>query len=217
MFTGIINGQGQILSAQKSGQETRFSIQALFALDNIEIGESIAVNGVCLTVETGANNIFSAYASAETMTHTNLGALTSSSLVNLERALALGQRLGGHIVSGHVDSLAKVESIENVGQSRCIRLSFDAKHGAEVISKGSVTLDGISLTVNACAQDFLEVNVIPETWGTTTVKQWQVGTLVNLETDIIGKYVRHMLLPWQDGGKGQSTVTLELLKENGFI
>ncbi len=216
MFTGIINGQGQILSTQKSGQETRFSIQAQFALDNIIIGESIAVNGVCLTVEKGENNIFSAYASAETMRLTNLGALSQGSIVNLERALALGQRLGGHIVSGHVDGLAKVVSIEDVGQSRRIRLNFDPKHGPEVINKGSVTLDGISLTINACEADVLEVNVIPETWGVTTVKQWQVGTLVNLETDIIGKYVRHMLNPWQ-GEHNKSTVTVDLLRENGFI
>ncbi len=216
MFTGIINGQGHIISVQKSGQETRFSIEAQFTLSNIEIGESIAVNGVCLTVETGDNNIFSAYASAETMKHTNLGALSHGSVVNLERALALGQRFGGHIVSGHVDGLAKVVSIEEVGQSRRIRLAFDQKHAAEVIAKGSVTLDGISLTINTCGPDFLEVNVIPETWGTTTVKHWQSGCFVNLETDIIGKYVRHMLLPWQNE-QSQSNVTLKLLEENGFI
>ncbi len=186
MFTGIIQGQGQVLSAQKNGSETRFLLKALFALDNIVLGESIAVNGVCLTVESGENNSFSAYASAETMQHSNLNALSQGSLVNLERALALGDRLGGHIVSGHVDGLAKVVSITDIGESRCIRLSFDPKYAPEVISKGSVTLDGISLTVNSCGTDFLEVNVIPETWSTTSIKQWVTGSLVNMETDIIG-------------------------------
>ncbi len=216
MFTGIINGQGQVCSVHKSGQETRLSIQALFALNNIEIGESIAVNGVCLTVESGKNNTFFAYASAETIAHTNLGSLSQGSIVNLERALALGQRLGGHIVSGHVDALAKVVSITNVGESRCIRLNFEQSFAPEVIKKGSVTLDGISLTINNCEQNFLEVNIIPETWESTTVKQWQVGSLVNLETDIIGKYVRHLLLPWQ-AERTQSKVSLQLLAENGFI
>ncbi len=216
MFTGIINGQGKIFSVQKNGQETRLIIQALFALDNIELGESIAVNGVCLTVESAKEHSFGAYASAETMSRTNLGALTQDSLVNLERALALGQRFGGHIVSGHVDTLAEVESIVDVGQSRCIRLTFDTKYAPEIISKGSVTLDGISLTINECGTDFLEVNVIPETWSTTTVKQWKVGGFVNLETDIIGKYVRHMLTPWQ-GEQSKSNVSLQLLAENGFI
>ncbi len=217
MFTGIVNGQGQIMSVQKNGQETHLTIKALFALDNIEIGESIAVNGVCLTVEQGANNIFSAYASAETMQLTNLGALTQGSHVNLERALALGQRLGGHIVSGHVDGLARVERVENVGQSRCIRLSFDQTHAAEVIKKGSVTLDGVSLTINNSGENFLEVNIIPETWGATTVNAWQVGTFVNFETDIIGKYVRHMLLPWQNKANSKGNITEKLLAENGFI
>ncbi len=216
MFTGIINGLGQICSVHKNAQETRLSIKALFALDNIEVGESIAVNGVCLTVESGSNNVFSAYASAETMSLTNLGLLNQGSLVNLERALALGQRLGGHIVSGHVDGQAKVISITKVLQSHCIRLSFEQKFSAEIIKKGSVTLDGISLTINTCGADFLEVNVIPETWASTTVKQWKAESLINLETDIIGKYVHHMLKPWQ-GESEKSTISLQLLAENGFM
>ncbi len=216
MFTGIINGAGQVRSVQQKGQETRLFIQALFSLENIEIGESIAVNGVCLTVESGKDSSFNAYASTETMQHTNLGALKQGSIVNLERALALGQRLGGHIVSGHVDGQARVASITNVGESRCVRLSFEQNFAPEVIKKGSITLDGISLTINNCGADFLEVNIIPETWASTTVKHWQVGSLVNLETDIIGKYVRHLLAPWQ-AESAKSKVSLQLLAENGFI
>ncbi len=224
MFTGLIQGQGHVRSLQSHGQDMRLSIETQFSLENLQLGESIAVNGVCLTVEKGHAHSFSAYVSAESLTHTNLGALRQGSLVNLERALAVGDRFGGHMVSGHVDCVATVANIEMAGQSRCITLHFPAKYSTEIITKGSITLDGISLTVNACgittAQDtgFLLVNVIPETWAVTTVGSWKAGTHVNLETDIIGKYVRHMLKPFQGEALGQeSTITENLLHKHGFI
>lgn len=219
MFTGIIQGEGRIVSLQSSGKETRLAIRALYALDNLTIGESIAVNGACLTVESHAERLFTAYASAETMSRTNLGLLQPSSRVNLERALAVGDRLGGHLVSGHVDCQAVVRNISYAGQSRRIRLSFPDEYGREVVSKGSVTLDGISLTVNDCGPDFLEVNVIPETWRVTTVENWAFGVQVNMETDIIGKYVRRMLEPWQGSGAGRDdgALTEEFLQQHGFL
>lgn len=219
MFTGIINGQGEIQALRPSGAETRLTVQALYDLAHIQRGESIAVNGVCLTVETFGENRFTAYASAETMRRTNLGALRQGARVNLERALAMGERLGGHLVSGHVDCVAHVLSVEMAGQSRHVRLAFPAEHAPEVIPKGSVTLDGISLTINDCglagAQAWLEVNVIPETWDVTTARQWTADAAVNLETDVIGKYVRRMLTPWQ--ARPQSRVTEDFLKEHGFF
>ena len=190
MFTGIINGQGKVLAVESRGHETRFRIQALYDLADIILGESIAVNGTCLTVETSGPSLFSAYASAETMQRTALGLLKPGAKVNLERALAVGDRLGGHIVSGHVDCVAEILSVRREGESRRIRIGFPASFGAEVIGKGSVALDGISLTVNDCGPDFLEVNVIPETWRATTVAEWAPGTRINMETDVIGKYVR---------------------------
>ncbi len=214
MFTGIILGQGKILSQEKYANETRLKIQALFDLPNIIIGESIAVNGVCLTVETKADNIFTAYASAETMKRTNLGNLTIGSNANLERALAVGDRFGGHIVSGHVDTVAKVEFVRDAGLSKLIRLSYDKAYASEIIGKGSVCLDGISLTVNHCEEDFLEVNVIPETWKVTTIANWVQASEVNLETDIIGKYVKHLLNPY---AQKESKIDLKLLSENGFL
>lgn len=219
MFTGIIQGQGRIVSLRSFDGETRLSIQALYALENLEIGESIAVNGACLTVESHAERLFTAYASAETMSHTNLGLLVPSSLVNLERALALGDRLGGHIVSGHVDCQAVVRNIARVGQSRRIRLSFPAEYGREIVPKGSVTLDGVSLTVNDCGPDFLEVNVIPETRRSTTVEGWACGARVNMETDVIGKYVRRLLDPWQgrDSGRASDALSEEFLQRHGFL
>ena len=192
MFTGIINGQGKLLAVESRGHETRFRIQALYDLADIILGESIAVNGTCLTVETSGPSLFSAYASAETMQRTALGLLKPGAKVNLERALAVGDRLGGHIVSGHVDCVAEILS----------------------------ALDGISLTVNDCGPDFLEVNVIPETWRATTVAEWAPGTRINMETDVIGKYVRHMVAPHlglasEEAKAGKLSVGFR--RENGFF
>lgn len=216
MFTGIIHGQGEVTALQTTGKETRLSLRARYALEDIQQGESIAVNGVCLTVESFGTRTFTAYASAETMSRTNLGLLRPGALVNMERALAVGDRFGGHIVSGHVDCLATVAGIAKAGQSRCIRLHFPAAYGPEVVGKGSVTLDGISLTVNDCGPEHLEVNVIPETWEVTTVGHWTEGASVNMETDIIGKYVRHMLRPYTEQ-PAESRIDADFLKQHGFF
>ena len=218
MFTGIIQGMGRVAAVDRSGSETRFTLRPDFALADYALGESIAVNGVCLTVETFGQGWFTAYASAETLSVTNLGALRVSSTVNLERALAMGDRLGGHIVSGHVDCLAEVVSVRQAGESRIYQLSFPAEFGTQVIPKGSVALDGISLTVNDCGRDYLEVNIIPATQRETTISGWTPGRRVNMETDVIGKYVQRMLAPW-DGGQATtqpSKITPDFLKEHGF-
>ncbi len=227
MFTGLINGQGIIRTLHAGSNETRLSIEACYQMDALQLGESIAVNGTCLTVESFTDRKFSAYASAETMHKTSIGQLRPGSRVNLERALALGDRLGGHIVSGHVDCVARVVSVQQAGESRRITLNFPPEFGQGIIPKGSVALDGISLTINACGSNFLEVNVIPETWRVTTVAEWQPGTAVNLETDVIGKYVRKLVQPYtQNAGsipdiyteKPDSTgISLEYLRENGFF
>lgn len=193
-------------------------IQPLFVLEDLADGESIAVNGVCLSVETHNARRFTAYASAETLSRTTLGTLAVKDQVNLERALALGDRLGGHLVSGHVDCLATVLDLRSVGQSLCCRLGFPAAYGSEVIPKGSVTLDGISLTVNDCGSDFLEINSIPDTQKRTAMRLWRPGAQVNMETDLIGKYVRRMLGPWQAGAvERNSEISREFLLRNGFI
>ena len=218
MFTGIIQGMGRVAAVDRSGSETRFTLRPDFALADYALGESIAVNGVCLTVETFGQGWFTAYASAETLSVTNLGTLRVSSTVNLERALAVGDRLGGHIVSGHVDCLAEVVSVRQAGESRIYHLGFPAEFGTQVIPKGSVALDGISLTVNDCGRDYLEVNIIPATQRETTISGWTPGRRVNMETDVIGKYVQRMLAPW-DGGQAKtqpSKITPDFLKEHGF-
>ncbi|WP_290922445.1 riboflavin synthase [Halodesulfovibrio sp.] len=220
MFTGIILGQGEIRSVQNMGKETRLTIKPRCELTDFVLGESIATNGVCLTVEDFGADWFTVYASAETMGLTNLGKLKSGSTVNLERALAMGDRLGGHIVSGHVDCIGSVDSVRPAGLSKIYRISFPQEFEAQVIPKGSVTLDGISLTVNACGNSFLEVNIIPETQKITTIAQWNPGYSVNIETDVIGKYVQRMLGAWQPNASQEksapSSITEEFLRKNGF-
>ncbi|GAB1408932.1 riboflavin synthase [Desulfovibrionales bacterium] len=215
MFTGIIQGIGHIVDIKRHGKETRLTIRPAFSWAAYERGESIAVNGVCLTVETFGADWFTAYASAETMAVTNLGTLRSASPVNLERALAMGDRLGGHIVSGHVDCLAEVTAIQPAGESRQYTLTFPHAFAPQVIVKGSVALDGISLTVNDCGPEYLAVNIIPATQQETTISTWTPGQRVNMETDIIGKYVQKMLGPWAPGPTA-SAITLDFLRENGF-
>lgn len=231
MFTGIIQGLGRVAQIRKSGAECRFTLRPQFNLTHINDGESIAVNGACLSVENHSADIFTVYASAETLNATTLGSLATGDAVNLERALALGDRLGGHLVSGHVDCIAQVSDIRSEGQSVRCRLNFPLEFGPEVITKGSVCLDGISLTVNDCGPDFLEVNVIPDTQKRTSMRDWRPGVNVNMETDLIGKYVRRLLGPWQEAAKGASSIhtsanastqqaaslSREFLLRNGFI
>lgn len=228
MFTGIVQGRGEVVSVERRGEELRLRLRPLFDWEAPRIGESVAVNGACLTMETwnAAGPSLTAYASAETVARTSLGELRVGAHVNMERALAVGDRLGGHLVSGHVDAVARVESVSPAGSSRRIRLVFDECWSAQIIPKGSVALDGVSLTVNECGPGFLEVNVIPETWRATTVGEWSPGRRINLETDVIGKYVSHLLKAFPalsaaekgDGASGAATgMTWEFLGENGFL
>lgn len=219
MFTGLIQGQGKIVKITRQGKEARFTIRPDWDAKGFAQGESIAVNGACLTVDGFDAASFNAYASGETLEHTNLGALGAGDEVNLERALRMGDSLGGHIVSGHVDAVCTVESVIPAGDSKIYRLACPADQMRYVVPKGSAALDGISLTVNAVGPDWFEVNVIPSTQGATTIALWQPGRGINLETDIIGKYVEHMLRPFsaaQSGGSSGRTLDLDFFRENGF-
>lgn len=225
MFTGIIHGLGEVLGLKPTAQDIHLHIKALYPLENIQLGESIAVNGVCLTVESFGPHSFSAFASAETLARTSLGSLSTGARVNLERALAVGDRLGGHIVSGHVDCLAHIEKITLISASHRVRVAFPPELHQEIIPKGSVCLDGISLTVNDCGTNFLEINAIPETWNSTTMHGWRQGQRVNLETDVIGKYVRRMVQPYTGTSPAPQSLAPQspatrlseaFLKEHGF-
>ncbi len=234
MFTGLVEGIGEIEALKPGGGETRLSVRPRFKMEHVALGESIAVNGVCLTVESFASGVFTAYASAETLSRSNLGQLRRGSPVNLERALRLQDRLGGHIVSGHVDCLARVAAIGRAGASTLFRLDFPPEYAAQVIPKGSVALDGVSLTINECSERDLSVNIIPATIEATAIKHWRAGSLVNMETDVLGKYVLRALALGQAGPEraGQTPdrntpgrnapeqeegkISLEFLRENGF-
>lgn len=214
MFTGIIQGLAEITAISRFNQERRLQVKPLFAMANIEDGESIALDGVCLSVENHVDGKFGAYASAETIDHSNLGNLGPGARVNLERALELGQRLGGHIISGHVDCVATVANIVRQGQSLRMRLNFPAQFSQEVVNKGSVALNGISLTVNECGPGFLEVNIIPDSQERSNILQWRPGSRINMETDIIGKYVRNLLKPWS---RQRIAINRDFLAQQGFI
>jgi riboflavin synthase len=215
MFTGLVSGMGEVLRLVPGSGETRLTIRALFPAPAWVTGESICVNGACLSVETFDADSFTAYASAETLAVTTLKKLARGSRVNLEQALALGGRLGGHLVSGHVDAMAHIDALTPTGDSLRVRVRFPEIFSSQIIPKGSVALDGVSLTINHCGRDFLEVNLIPETRRTTTLGAWKPGLAVNMETDLIGKYVAHMLSFWKDTASG-SNLTMDFLRKNGY-
>ncbi len=220
MFTGIIEGTGKLLSKRNTGGGMAFDLEAGFDLVNPEEGESIAVNGVCLTAYNINGRKFTVDVSPESLSRTTLGGLAVGGSVNMERALQLSDRLGGHIVSGHVDCVANVFSRQPKGDFTLFSFGFSKEFGRYVIEKGSVTIDGVSLTVNSCSADTFEVSIIPHTLQITTLGMLKRGSRVNIEVDIIGKYVEKMLLPKDPGGEKtviDKTINEAFLAENGFV
>ena len=220
MFTGLVAGQGEIVFFDKNNHQNshdaRLGIKPKFIFENPVLGESVAINGACLTVESFDNGILTFYTSEETLSCSTLGLLSLGNKVNMERALALGDRLGGHLVSGHIDCVGKLSKIQNVGDSKCFRITFSEEIAPCIIPKGSIALDGISLTVNTCDNNFLEVNVIPETWKVTNISLWKEGQLINIETDMIGKYILRSTTI-QQTTKNISRIDTHFLHENGFL
>ncbi|MDY0276143.1 MAG: riboflavin synthase [Desulfomicrobium sp.] len=214
MFTGLIECVGNLRSLQRQHDAVRLQISAPFATDEIAIGDSIAVNGVCLTVTALADNLLSFDISPETVDCTSFKIVSSGSRLNLERALKLGARLDGHLVSGHIDCTGRLESIENRGNAKILTFSLPQQHGQMLVEKGSVAIDGISLTVNNLQKDRFSVAIIPHTLANTTLVVAKPGQVVNIETDIIGKYVARLLAPAKEQKTG---LTMETLLENGFM
>ncbi len=191
MFTGIITHFGKISRKEHLGQDLRLVIRADFA--EVELGESIAINGVCLTVTQWQNNEFSVDVSQETLRCSALKKINVNDKVNLERSVRASDRLGGHWVSGHVDGLSRILEIRMQGQSRLLRLSIPQGLAAYIAAKGSVTLEGISLTVNTVTHSEFTVNIIPHTWDQTTLHTKHVGDELNLEIDVLARYVQRLL------------------------
>lgn len=212
MFTGIIEKIGTVKSICRINDGWSLEIGCDSWDSELELGESIAVQGACLTVTSFCESSFTADLLDETMEKTTLPNLSRGSKVNLERALALGGRLGGHIVSGHVDETGTLLSIDNRGRDYELRVGCSDWLAGQSVMKGSITIDGISLTISGLGDDWLEVNIIPHTWEATTLSQRSVGDKVNLEGDIIGKYIARLMGKDQPGG-----ITEEMLRENGFV
>lgn len=194
MFTGIVEELGEVVGAQDLGDSARLTIRGALVTTDARHGDSIAVNGVCLTVvDVLPDGRFTADVMAETLNRSSLAALSTGSRVNLERAAAVNSRLGGHIVQGHVDGTGTVISRTPSQHWEVVRIALPADLSRYVVEKGSITVDGVSLTVSAIGDDWFEVSLIPTTLGLTTLGGAAVGTPVNLEVDIIAKYVEKLI------------------------
>lgn len=218
MFTGLVEGEGRVQEVSRAGADMNLTIEPLFPMPDLRVGESISVNGVCLTVTGVKGNSFSVDVSAETFSRTTVGRLKIADGVNLERALRLSDRLGGHLVLGHVDGVGKILKKEQSQRSWVMKIGVDEPLSRYIIEKGSIAVDGVSLTVNRCTAESVEVNIIPQTGRETNLLRRKTGDLVNIETDMIGKYVEKFL------GKGQSSretprpsgIDVEMLRKHGF-
>lgn len=217
MFTGIIQGRGRVQRAQASGGGMVFLMESDFDLVDPEEGESIAVNGVCLTARDIKGNSFLVDVSPESLSRTGLGGLKTGSRVNLERALRLSDRLGGHMVSGHVDTRGRVEDRRSNGDFTLFTFSLSRSLIKYVIEKGSIAINGVSLTVNSCQGEQFTVSIIPHTLAVTTLGELKPGAMVNIEVDIIGKYVEKLLADKSDSAVVGSKINSAFLAEHGFL
>lgn len=212
MFTGIIEEIGQIKSVRRGSRSIVIDVEGKKVLQDLKVGDSIATNGICLTVTAFTATCFSADVMPETMSRTNLGNLRSGDRVNLERALCLNSRLGGHIVSGHIDGVGRITAKEQDENAIWITIGASPEVLRYVIEKGSIAIDGISLTVAYVDDAIFKVSVIPHTQGETTLTAKQIGENVNLENDLIAKYVEKLTGATQ----GRKGLSLDFLQANGF-
>ena len=218
MFTGIIQAIGKVEHSESRGGDIRLTITCGdLDLSHTGLGDSIAVNGVCLTAIELHEQSFSADVSVETMSKTSLGQLAVESPVNLETALTLNTALGGHLVSGHVDGLGTL--VEMHTDARSIRYSFEVDPEIQhyIAAKGSVTIDGTSLTVNGIEENRFDINIVPHTQQKTVFQYYQTGSRVNIEVDIIARYLERLLQGRSDAGKVKDQQMLETLIKSGFI
>lgn len=215
MFTGLIEDVGKITAVKKIGDGVRFSISSN-KLNDLEIDDSIAVNGCCLTAVAVQSHIFDVEAVEETLKKTTLSGFGIGTEVNLERAMRLSDRLGGHLVLGHVDGVGRILSIEERSTSWWVTVEIPPELERYLIHVGSIAMDGISLTIAELEGNNVSVSIIPHTWAVTTLAQRHAGELVNIEVDMIGKYV-DKLLSRKAEADTPSRITEEFLKEKGFI
>jgi len=214
MFTGIIENKGKVLRVEYRGQGKRLTVELAADLTDMQLGDSINVNGACLTVCGKNRRTIELDLSSETLEKTALGGLREGDFVNLERALRLNDRLGGHIVTGHIDGIGVVVERREEGEFIHLRVRIPQGISKYVVQKGSIAIDGISLTVNECQGDEVQMALIPYTIEKTTLTAKKAGDRVNIEADILGKYVEKILGQKE---KTSKDVDLALLREHGFI
>lgn len=211
MFTGIIQKIGEVVALHSGGGAGRLAVKAGEWTPAVALGESIAIEGVCLTVAQLSGEAVHFDVLEETLAKTTLGARRPGAAVNLERAVRAGDFLGGHIVTGHVDGVGTIRSVGQAGADRVVEVACGGELLPGIVPKGSIALNGISLTVVEVRADAFTVHIIPHTWGNTSLRAVRPGDAVNLETDILGKYVaRHL------AAQGPSTLTLDKLRAAGF-
>ena len=215
MFTGLVEGIGRIKSIQRKQGEMQLTILPSFPATACRLGDSIAVDGVCLTVTHLAGELLTVDVSGETLSRSTIGLLKQDDVVNLERALSVSDRLGGHLVTGHVDGIGKILQKERRQRSWFLRIGIDRALSHYTIEKGSIAVDGISLTINHCEDRFFEVNIIPHTASETTLQRKKVGDLVNIETDMLAKYVEKFV-KGQRKEEERSTIDMDTLRKHGF-
>lgn len=213
MFTGIVEEIGIVKSLEFKANGAKIVIGCQKVVEDVKIGDSIAIDGVCQTVIAFNSSEFSAEISDETLKVTTLGDLKSGNTVNLERALTLSSRLGGHIVSGHVDCMGKFINIEQLSDFYNLQFEIPEEQEKYVVYKGSITINGVSLTVANIVDNIVSVAIIPHTYNNTSLKDLKLGQDVNIETDILGKYVEKFLSA-KDNKKG---ISMNFLQENGFV
>ncbi|HYE12711.1 MAG TPA: riboflavin synthase [Patescibacteria group bacterium] len=215
MFTGLIEEIGILQSITKGAKSAQLTISADKVLQDIKLGDSISTNGVCLTVIRFSNQSFVVDVMPETIRRSNLKNLKPGSKVNLERALKLGDRLGGHIVSGHIDGIGLISAIEEEDNATWVTIKSEAEIMKYIIEKGSIAIDGTSLTVAYADRESFKVSIIPLTRDETTLLSKKIGEEVNLECDMVGKYIERLTMFHNDNHPG-STMDMNFLRENGF-
>ena len=215
MFTGIVEEMGTIRAVQRGARSAVLSIGAKTVLSDLKIGDSVAVNGVCLTAASKDDGGFTADVMHETLNRSSLGSLKPGSYVNLERAMPANGRFGGHIVAGHIDGTGRIAALQKDDNAVWYTVEAEPALLRYIVEKGSITIDGVSLTVVSVEAGHFSVSIIPPTAAVTILGEKRPGDVVNLETDVIGKYVEKLLRP-ETPAKPQSKISLEFLTENGF-
>jgi riboflavin synthase len=216
IFTGLIIEVGRVRRFDRRADGAYLAIEASKVLEGTRLGDSISINGVDLTVIEIGSDFFSADASLETLKRSTLGEFRVGRRVNLERALAVGERLGGHMVQGHVDGTGELVTVIEEGNAYRMRFGFPLELGRYIAMKGSITVDGISLTVAGMSDDSFEVAIIPHTWRETILSELNSGDRVNLEVDVLAKYVERLLTKGEEAPAAASKLTVEYLQERGY-